>query len=145
MEKVRDILQQKGNNIFSVSPNTTVYDALDFMCDKNVGALLVVEDGRLRGIFTERDYARKVILRGKASRETLIEEIMTERPTTVTPDSTIEDCMKIMTNKFIRHLPVLDRNELIGLISIGDVVRYIIDEQKYIIENLEQYITGHHE
>jgi CBS domain-containing protein len=145
MEKVRDILQQKGNNIFSVSPNTTVYDALDFMCDKNVGALLVVEDGRLRGIFTERDYARKVILRGKASRETLIEEIMTERPTTVTPDSTIEDCMKIMTNKFIRHLPVLDRNELIGLISIGDVVRYIIDEQKYIIENLEKYITVHHE
>jgi CBS domain-containing protein len=145
MEKVRNILQAKGSNIFSVSPDTTVYDALDLMCDKNVGALLVVENNRLRGIFTERDYARKVILRGKASRETLIEEIMTEHPTTVTPDSTIEDCMKLMTNKFIRHLPVIDRNELVGLVSIGDVVRYIIDEQKYIIENLEQYITGHHE
>jgi CBS domain-containing protein len=145
MEKVRNILQAKGRNIFSVSPNTTVYDALDLMCDKNVGALLVVDDGELCGIFTERDYARKVILRGKASRETLIEEIMTEHPTTVSPDSTIEDCMKLMTNKFIRHLPVIDRNELVGLVSIGDVVRYIIDEQKYIIENLEQYITGHHE
>jgi CBS domain-containing protein len=144
MEKVRDILQTKSHSIFSVSPDCTVYDALELMCDKNVGALLVVDNEKLAGIFTERDYARKVILRGKASKETLIEEIMTEYPSTVTPDSSIEDCMRLMTNKFIRHLPVLENNNLVGVISIGDLVRYIIEEQKYIIENLEQYITGHH-
>lgn len=144
MEKVRDILQTKDHTIFSVSPESTVFDALDLMCDKNVGALLVVDNGKLVGIFTERDYARKVILRGKASKDTLIEEIMTEHPSTVTTESTIEDCMRLMTNKYIRHLPVLQGDELIGVISIGDVVRYIIEEQKFIIENLEQYITGHH-
>jgi CBS domain-containing protein len=144
MEKVRDILQTKDHTIFSVSPESTVFDALDLMCDKNVGALLVVDNGKLVGIFTERDYARKVILRGKASKDTLIEEIMTEHPSTVTPESTIEDCMRLMTNKYIRHLPVLQGDELVGVISIGDVVRYIIEEQKFIIENLEQYITGHH-
>ena len=144
MEKVRDILQTKDHSIFSVSPESTVFEALDLMCDKNVGALLVVDNGKLVGIFTERDYARKVILRGKASKDTLIEEIMTEHPSTVTPDSTIEDCMRLMTNKYIRHLPVLQEGELVGVISIGDVVRYIIEEQRFIIENLEQYITGHH-
>lgn len=144
MEKVRDILQTKDHSIFSVSPESTVFEALDLMCDKNVGALLVVDNDKLVGIFTERDYARKVILRGKASKDTLIEEIMTEHPSTVTPDSTIEDCMRLMTNKYIRHLPVLQEGELVGVISIGDVVRYIIEEQRFIIENLEQYITGHH-
>jgi len=142
MGKVRNILQKKSNVILSIVPDTTVYDALDLMVEKNVGALLVLENNRLMGIFTERDYARKVILKGKASKETLIREIMTEDPVTVTLDNTIEECMRLMTNKFIRHLPVLENGELQGIISIGDVVKFIIEEQKFIIENLEHYITG---
>jgi CBS domain-containing protein len=102
------------------------------------------EQGKFVGIFTERDYARKVVLKGKTSRETLIKEIMTENPVTVKPDDSIDDCMKIMASKFIRHLPVMENNQLTGMISIGDVVRYIIEEQKFIIEDLEHYITGHH-
>jgi len=144
MGKVRNVLQAKGNSIISVSPASTVYDALELMVEKNVGALLVTNSGKLLGIFTERDYARKVILRGKSSKETLIAEIMTEHLTSVTPDNTIEECMQLMTNKFIRHLPVVDGGDLIGIISIGDIVKYIIEEQRFIIENLEQYITGHH-
>ncbi|HEY1024704.1 MAG TPA: CBS domain-containing protein [Sphingobacteriaceae bacterium] len=142
MGKVRNILERKKNIIYSVSPESTVYDALELMVDKNVGALVVMEQDRLVGIFTERDYARKVILQGKASKDTLIEEIMTGFPVTVVPEDTIEECMRLMTNKFIRHLPVVDGDELIGIISIGDVVKFIIEEQKYIIENLEHYITG---
>jgi CBS domain-containing protein len=99
----------------------------------------------LLGIFTERDYARKLILKGKSSKDTLIGELMTEDPATVTPDTSIEDCMNTITNRFIRHLPVLDNGELVGLISIGDIVRYIMDEQLAIIEELEIYITGHHQ
>jgi CBS domain-containing protein len=142
MGKVRNILARKANLTFSISPETTVYEALELMVEKNVGALLVTENGKLSGIFTERDYARKVILKGKASKDTLISEIMTERPITVSPDSTIEDCMRLMTNKFIRHLPVVNGDELVGVVSIGDVVKFIIEEQKFIIENLEHYITG---
>jgi len=142
MGKVRNILKTKGKAKFSVSPDTSVYNALELMCEKSVGALLVMNNGKFVGIFTERDYARKVILKGKASKEMLIGEIMTEHPATVSPDNTIEDCMRLMTNKFIRHLPVIEDGELIGIISIGDVVKYIIEEQKSIIENLENYITG---
>lgn len=143
MGKVRNILQMKGNNsIISVEPQDTVYYALEQMCEKNVGALLVVDKGHLIGLFTERDYARKGILKGKASRETLVEEIMTENVRTVTPDTGIDECMKLMTASYIRHLPVLENGELVGLVSIGDLVKYIIDEQKYIIENLEHFITG---
>jgi CBS domain-containing protein len=142
MGKVRNILQKKSNIVLSIVPDTTVYDALDLMVEKNVGALLVLEDNHLMGIFTERDYARKVILKGKASKETLIREIMTEDPITVSPENTIEECMFLMTNKFIRHLPVIESGELKGIVSIGDVVKYIIEEQKFIIENLEHYITG---
>jgi CBS domain-containing protein len=142
MGKVRNILQRKNNVIFSITPETTVYAALELMVEKNVGALLVTEGEELVGIFTERDYARKVILKGKASKETLIREIMTEEPVTVTPDNTIEECMQLMTNKFLRHLPVLENERLLGIISIGDVVKFIIEEQKFIIENLEHYITG---
>jgi CBS domain-containing protein len=145
MGKVRDILKTKGTTIFSVKPTITVYDTLKFMVEKNIGAVLVNNDqGKFVGIFTERDYARKVILKGKTSKDTLIGEIMSENPITVTPDDSIDDCMKIMSNKFIRHLPVLQNNELVGMISIGDVVKYVIEEQKYIIEDLEHYITGHH-
>jgi CBS domain-containing protein len=142
MGKVRNILQIKGNVIFSVQPSDTVYYALELMCEKNVGALLVVDNGRFVGVFTERDYARKVILKGKASKETLVGEIMTENVPTVSPDTGIEECMKIMTAGFIRHLPVLENGELKGLVSMGDLVKYIIDEQKFIIENLEHFITG---
>ena len=141
MGKVRDIIQTKGNAIYSVPSTVTVYQALEVMFEKNIGALLVIDNGKFSGIFTERHYARKIALRGKSSKETLIGEIMTERPVTVTCDTRIDECMKIMTGKKIRHLPVMDNGELAGLISVGDVVKYIIEEQKFIIENLEQYIT----
>ncbi|HEY8934908.1 MAG TPA: CBS domain-containing protein [Cyclobacteriaceae bacterium] len=144
MGHVRNILQSKGHSIFSVEPTITVYDALELMFEKNIGALLVTNNEKFVGIFTERDYARKLILKGKSSRDTMIGDIMTKNPVSVTEDDTIEDCMKIMTNKFIRHLPVLCGDKLTGLISIGDVVKYIIEEQKFIIENLEEYITSHH-
>lgn len=142
MGKVRNILQTKSSSTISVSPESTVFEALELMGEKNIGALLVMEQNKFVGIFTERDYARKVILKGKASKDIQIREIMTEHPITVSSDTTIEDCMHLMTNKFIRHLPVMEGEELIGIISIGDVVRYIIEEQKFIIKNLENYITG---
>jgi len=112
------------------------------MFEKNIGALLVMEQGEFIGIFTERDYARKVILKGRASKEILIREAMTDNPTTVSSDNTIEDCMTLMTNHFIRHLPVVDDDKIVGIVSIGDVVKYIIEEQKFIIENMEHYIKG---
>ncbi|MDX5421437.1 MAG: CBS domain-containing protein [Hymenobacteraceae bacterium] len=143
MGTVRNILQKKGNSVHAVDPTSTVYNALELMVEKNVGALLVLDDEKFVGIFTERDYARKVILRGKASRETLVQEIMSEHPLTVTPDNTVEECMNLMTNKYIRHLPVMENDRLVGLVSMGDIVKYIIEEQKFIIENLEHYITGH--
>lgn len=142
MGKVRNILQKKGNTVYSSEPDDTVYNALELMCEKNLGAILVIDQSRFVGIFTERDYARKVILKGKASKETLVREIMTEHPLTVTPDTTIEECMKVMTGSSIRHLPVLENGQLVGLVSMGDLVRYIIDEQQTIIEDLEHYITG---
>ena len=142
MGKVRNVLQSKSSSTISVCPDSTVFEALELMLEKNIGALLVMQQNKFVGIFTERDYARKVILKGKASKGTLVREIMTEHPITVSLDTTIEDCMRLMTNKYIRHLPVMEGEELIGIISIGDVVRYIIDEQKFIIENLEHYITG---
>jgi CBS domain-containing protein len=144
MGKVRDILRIKGSSIFSVKPTTTIYEALELMMEKNIGALLVSDHGKLVGIFSERDYARKVVLKGKASKDTTIQQAMTENPVTVTPDTSIDECMKLMTSRFIRHLPVLQDADLAGMISIGDVVKFIIDEQRYIIEDLEHYITGHH-
>ena len=141
MGKVRNILHSKGNKIFFVTPDTIVYNALEMMYEKNVSALLVMENDKPVGIFTERDYARKVVLKGKFSRETLIRKIMTRDLLTISPDSTIEDAMQLMTDKFIRHLPVVEENKLIGVVSIGDVVKYLIEEQKFIIGNLENYIT----
>ena len=143
MGKVRNILRSKNNLCIFVCPNSTVFEALELMFEKNVGALLVLDhQEELVGIFTERDYARKGILRGNLSRETPVREIMTEDPVTVTLDNTIEDCMQLMTHKYLRHLPVIDNGKLVGIISIGDVVKYIIEEQRYIIENLEHYISG---
>jgi len=146
MGKVRNILQAKGHAVYAIHPDDTVYEALKVLIDKNVGALVVLDnEEKFLGMFSERDYARKVILKGRASKETLIREIMTERPITVTEDDSIEDCMVKMTDKRIRHLPVTDENNrLIGLISIGDVVKYIIDDQKYVITSLECYINGTH-
>ena len=142
MNRVSQILKVKSSNIISITPDTIVYNALELMVTKNVSALLVLEDEKLVGIFTERDYARKVILKGKNSRDTRIGEIMTEDLITVSPDSMIDECMQLMTSRFIRHLPVLEENKLIGIISIGDVVKFIIEDQKFIIENMEHYITG---
>jgi CBS domain-containing protein len=142
MGKVRNILQTKTDTSIFVTPETTVFRSLQLMVEKNIGALLVLDQDTFVGIFTERDYARKVILKGKSSKQTPIREIMTENPLTVNSDNTIEECMWLMTNRFIRHLPVIDNNKLTGIISIGDVVKYIIEEQKFIIGNLEHYITG---
>ncbi len=142
MGRVKNILQLKGPIVISVEPSITVYNALELMVEKNVGALLVMDGDRFVGIFTERDYARKVILKGKASKETIVKEIMSEHPLTVSPDTTVEECMQLMTQKFIRHLPVVEQDKLVGLVSIGDIVKYIIEEQKFIIDNLKHYITG---
>lgn len=141
MGKVRNIIEAKGNAIFSVQSDTTVYNALELMLEKSIGALLVVDAGKISGIFTERDYARKLILKGKSSKETRIREVMTSNPTTVTPETSIEDCMVLMSDKKFRHLPVVENEKLVGLISIGDVVKFVIEEQRFIIKSLEQYIT----
>lgn len=143
MDTVRDILQLKGHVVYTVSPDSSVYEALETLEAKNLGSLVVLEEnGKLDGIFTERDYARKVILKGRSSKETKVRDIMTESPVFVTPDHKIEYCMQLMTDKHIRHLPVLEDNELIGIVSIGDLVKYIIDEKDFIIQNLEHYITS---
>jgi CBS domain-containing protein len=139
--KVSDILQKKGASIISVTGNTTVLDALKIMSEKNIGALPVIDAGKLVGIFSERDYARKVVLKGKASHDTLINDIMTHAPFTITPEDTIETCMGMMSNKHIRHLPVLKENDVIGMISIGDVVTSIIQSQKETIDHLKNYIS----
>ncbi len=141
MGKVRLILKVKGHTVFSVEPTITVYAAIELMCEKNIGGLLIVDAGNLVGIFTERDYARKLILKGKSSKETLISELMTTNIITVTPDTSVDECLKLMSGKRIRHLPVVEDNKLVGMLSIGDLVKYIIEEQKSIIEHLEHYIT----
>jgi CBS domain-containing protein len=142
MQSVSNILKTKGSATISVTPETIVYDAIELMCDRNVSSVVIMENERLVGIFTERDYARKLILQGKASKETRISEVMTEDLVTVTLNTTIEECMQLMTSRFIRHLPVLEGNRLLGIISIGDVVKSVIEEQKFIIENMEHFISG---
>ena len=142
MKSVRQLLQSKGYDVWSVSPGTSVLDALKLMAEKNIGALLVLESGRLVGIFSERDYARKVILKGKASHSTRVREIMSRKVVYVRPEQGMEDCMGLMTQKRIRHLPVMEGGELVGMISIGDVVKSIISEQEFTIRQLEQYISG---
>ena len=142
MGTVRNILQTKGNAVYTVSPESSVYEALEELENNNLGSLVVVENGKLIGIFTERDYARKIILKGRSSRETHVKDIMTERPLFVGPDTSIDACMQLMSSKFIRHLPVLDSDQLVGVISIGDLVKYIINEKDFIIENLEHYIVS---
>ncbi|HNA01584.1 MAG TPA: CBS domain-containing protein [Ferruginibacter sp.] len=139
--KVADILKAKGNIIYSVTGSTTVYEAIKVMGEKNIGALLVLEGGKLTGILSERDYARKVVLKGKASRETSVSDIMTADVITVMPSDTIETCMELMTQKHIRHLPIVESGNVLGMISIGDVVNAIIRMQKETIEHLKSYIA----
>jgi len=142
MITLRQLLQSKGGGIWSITSTSTVFDALRMMADKNVGALLVIDEGKLVGILSERDYARKIALKGKSSKDTLVKEIMTEKVVYIRPDESIEECMALMTEKHFRHLPVIDNGALIGVISIGDVVRTVISEQKFIIAQLENYISG---
>ena len=142
MSTVRQCLARKGDDIWYAGPETTVFEALQLMAEKDIGALLVLESGQLAGIFSERDYARKVILHGKSSRKTIVREIMTPQVIFVRPEQTIEACMAIMTEQRIRHLPVIEDDRVIGVISIGDVVKEIISEQEFVIEQLTNYITG---
>ena len=142
MNTVRQLLQAKGHEIWSARPDTSVFDALQMMAEHNIGALVVLDEGGLVGIFSERDYARKVVLKGKSSRETSVGEIMSQRVSCVGTDQTIDECMALMTDKRIRHLPVLEDDQLVGVISIGDVVRAVISEKEFIIGQLENYITG---
>jgi len=142
MNNVNDILRIKGHDIWSISPGASVYDAIRLMADKKVGALIVIEGNQPVGIVSETDYMRKVILKGRTSQNTSVKAIMTTRVLYVRPDQSIEECMVLMTEKRTRHLPVMDKGKLIGLVSIGDVVKSIIDEQRFTIEQLESYITG---
>lgn len=139
---VRQLINRKGHEIFSIPSDATVFEALERMAEKGIGSLLVFEHDQLVGIFSERDYARKVILKGKSSRDTRVREIMTESVICVRPEHTMNDCMALMTDKRIRHLPVLEEDKVIGVISIGDVVKEIISEQEFVIDQLENYITG---
>lgn len=140
--KVNDILRRKGSHVFSITPDTTVFDALKQMAEKNLGGLLVMKDDNLVGIFTERDYARKIILLGRASKDTPVTEVMTANVRTITRETEISECMMMMTEKTIRHLPVVEEGKVVGLISIGDVVKHLIEEQQGIIEHLQSYIAG---
>jgi|SRR5450759_243027 CBS domain-containing protein len=139
---VRRLLQIKGGDVWSITPQATVFEALRLMADKDVGALLVMVDDKLVGIISERDYARKVILQGKASKDTLVKDIMTSVLFTIHPDQTIEECMELMTNRRIRHVPVVLDDQILGVISIGDVVKDIIYQQRQTIKSLEKYVTG---
>jgi CBS domain-containing protein len=142
MKKVKDILDVKGRMVWSIAPAASVNDAMKYMAEKEVGALLVMEGSRLVGIISERDYARKVILQGRSSRTTQVQEIMTSRVAYAELSQNVEECMAIMTEKRIRHLPVMTAGEVVGIISIGDLVKSIIAEQKFLIEQLERYITS---
>jgi CBS domain-containing protein len=142
MISVKDILRNKSKEVWQIGPDATVYEALELLADKDIGALPVVADGKLAGMFSERDYARKVILHGKNSRETSVGELMSSPVITIGPDEPIERCMLLMTDHHIRHLPVLEAGAMVGLVSIGDVLKAMIDDQRVAIRDLENYITG---
>jgi CBS domain-containing protein len=142
MFTVRQLLESKSSEIWSVTPETTVFEALQLMAEKDIGGVLVLNGGKLVGIFSERDYARKVILQGKASKEMPVSAIMTKSVLYVNPGTTVEECMALMTAKRVRHLPVFDKDTLVGIITIGDVVKKIILLQQFQIDQLEKYITG---
>jgi len=142
MKTVKDILNAKGTDIWSVNPSDTVLDSLKMMADKSVGSLLVMEGEKLVGIVTERDYARKVILEGKSSKDTTVSDVMTRKVLCVSPERTVDECMALMTDKRARHLPVIDHKQVVGVVSIGDLVKALIHEQQILIDQLQHYISG---
>jgi CBS domain-containing protein len=142
MTTIGQLLDDKGYDVVSVDPGSTVYDAIKKMSDNDIGSVAVVDNGKLVGIFTERHYARRVFLKGKNSPDTVIADVMARDPICVIPGQTVEECMAVMTENAVRHLPVIDNNQMIGMISIGDLVKSIITDQKFIISNLEHYIRG---
>jgi CBS domain-containing protein len=142
MISIRQLLERKGADVWSTSPDASVYEALQLLAEKDIGALVVLREGELVGIVSERDYARKVVLHGKTSMKTPVKEIMTEEAVTVGTGSTIEEAMTLMTDKRIRHLPVVDEERIVGVVSIGDLVKAIIADQEFTIDQLENYISG---
>ena len=141
MHSIRDILREKGGTIRSIDPKVTVFDALKLMADYGIGALLVVENGKPVGLFSERDYARKLALRGLRSRETPVSAVMSSPVLTISPDASVQEGMQMMTDKFVRHLPVVDGSGVLGMVSIGDLVKAVIQDQEALIEQLERYIA----
>ena len=141
-DTVGSLMKHKGSQVWAVPPGASVYEAIEIMADKQVGALVVIAEGKLVGIVSERDYARKVILKGRSSKETLVAEIMSSPVIFVTPTHSVGDCMRIITENRIRHLPIMEADAVVGLISIGDLVKWIISAQAAAIEHLEAYITG---
>jgi len=142
MKTIKQLIDEKGNNIYSISPEAFVYEALELMAEKDIGALVVTEGNKLVGIFSERDYARKIVLKGKTSKDSRVSELMVKGIYYIHPDKTVQDCMVLMTEKKIRHVPVMENDNLIGIVSIGDVVKAIIKQQRATIKDLENYITG---
>jgi len=142
MYSVKDILEEKGSEVYTIEPEATVYEALKKMAGKNIGALLVTSEDKVIGVFSERDYARKIILRGKSSKESTVSELLSDRIFYVKPTTTVTECMQLMTDHRVRHLPVLDNEKLVGVVSIGDVVNKTIQNHRDTIQQLEDYILG---
>ena len=142
MKTIKEILDDKGHDVSTIGPEETVLDALKLMAEKELGALVVMEEGKLKGLISERDYARKVILKGRTSLETKVREVMTQKVVCATLRRTAEEVMAVMTEKRVRHLPIIDEKQVVGLVSIGDLVKAIISDQQFVIEQLEKYITS---
>ena len=140
MITIRHLLDTKGYEIWSISPNATVYEAIELLADKDIGAVLVMDDDKLEGILSERDYARRLILKGRTSKGTEVRDVMTSDVLTLNPDNTLEECMALMTQKHVRHIPILEEGKVIGIVSIGDAVNATIANQEFLIEQLEKYI-----
>lgn len=142
MKTVADILATKGSEVYSAAPDDSIFDAVKMMAEKGIGSVIVMDGDKLAGIMTERDYARKVILEGKSSRDSSVREVMTTQVLCVSPERTVDECMALMTDKRARHLPVLDHKRVVGVISIGDLVKAVISEQQFLIDQLQHYISG---
>jgi CBS domain-containing protein len=142
MTIVKHVLDEKGHDVHVIHPDASVFDALKMMAESNIGSLVVLEDGKLVGIITERHYAREIVLKGRTSPGTLVRDIMSTKVIYARPDQSVEECMAVMTAKAVRHLPVLERGQLVGIVSIGDMVKSVISDQKFIIEQLEHFIQG---